>query len=186
MAATFPISRAGLRSRRPTASSGLMAGVERLWKLDACLPEKIAAPLLPSMSLKCGSRSKRRAQRLSERAMVPAKAVGPHLVRCTTSPSRQQKLTRPNAHLPPLAKPSDLSFIGETKCREAKQPQPAERALAATRFGSHPDNTTPIPRPSNYYGRRQNPPLKQFELAQSLSPAPPLAPSAPLSRGQNR
>jgi hypothetical protein len=57
-------------------------------------------------------------------------------------------------------------------------PRPAENALAATRFGSHPDNTTPIPRPSNYYGRRQNPPLKQL-LAQSLSPAPPLAPSAP-------
>ncbi|MFY9819594.1 MAG: Rad52/Rad22 family DNA repair protein [Pseudolabrys sp.] len=57
-------------------------------------------------------------------------------------------------------------------------PTPAENALAATRFGSHPDNTTPIPRPSNYYGRRQNPPLKQL-LAQSLSPAPPLAPSAP-------
>jgi hypothetical protein len=57
-------------------------------------------------------------------------------------------------------------------------PRPAENALAATRFGSHPDNTTPIPRPSNYYGRRQDPPLKQL-LAQSLSPAPPLAPSAP-------
>ena len=57
-------------------------------------------------------------------------------------------------------------------------PRPAENTLAATHCGFHPDNTTPIPRPSNYYGRRQNPPFKQL-LAQSLSPAPPLAPSAP-------
>ncbi|MGB8073114.1 MAG: Rad52/Rad22 family DNA repair protein [Pseudolabrys sp.] len=58
-------------------------------------------------------------------------------------------------------------------------PRPAENAQAATRFGSHPDNTTPIPRPSNYYGRRQNPSLKQL-LAQSLSPAPPLLRVRPL------
>ena len=161
MAANFPISRAGLRSRRPTASSGLMAGAGRRWNPAACLPEKIAAPLLPSMSLKCGSPSKRRAQRLSAKAMAPAKAVGPPLVRCTTSPSRPQKPTRPNARLPPLAKPSDLSSIGKTERREAKRaPKPAENALAATRFGFHPDDTTPIPRPSSYYGRRQNPSLE--------------------------
>ena len=46
-----------------------------------------------------------------------------------------------------------------------------ENALAATRLGSHPDNTTPIPRPSNYYGRRQNPPLKQL-LAQKGNATP--------------
>jgi Rad52/22 family double-strand break repair protein len=57
--------------------------------------------------------------------------------------------------------------------------KPAENALAATRFGFHPDNTTPIPRPSHYFGRRQNPPIKQL-LTQSISPPPPpLAPSAP-------
>ena len=40
-------------------------------------------------------------------------------------------------------------------------PKPAADAVAATRFGFHPDDTTPIPRPSHYYGRRQNPPLNK-------------------------
>ena len=60
-------------------------------------------------------------------------------------------------------------------------PKPAIDAAAATRFGFHPDDTTPIPRPSRYYGRRQNPPLsEQFDLSQpSQHRRPPLAPSAP-------
>ena len=54
--------------------------------------------------------------------------------------------------------------------------KPAADAVAATRFGFHPDDTTPIPRPSHYYGRRQNPLNNQLS-AQPISPAPPLAPS---------
>ena len=65
VAATFPISQAGLQFRRPTASLGLMAGVEGLWKLDACLPEKIAAPLLPSMSMRSFVSSPSRIRSLS-------------------------------------------------------------------------------------------------------------------------
>ena len=34
---------------------------------------------------------------------------------------------------------------------EAAVPLPAE-----ARIGFHPDDTTPIPRPSRYYGRRRN------------------------------
>ena len=65
-------------------------------------------------------------------------------------------------------------------------------APAASRVGFHPDDTTPIPRPSHYYGRRhQNPIARHFRderrQAEStiessartpLSPAPPLAPGA--------
>ena len=61
---------------------------------------------------------------------------------------------------------------------------------ADARVGFHPDDTTPIPRPSHYYGRRhQNPIARHFseERRQAersiepsartpLSPAPPLAP----------
>ena len=61
---------------------------------------------------------------------------------------------------------------------------------ADARVGFHPDDTTPIPRPSHYYGRRhQNPIARHFRderqqaertIAMSartpLSPAPPLAP----------
>ena len=62
---------------------------------------------------------------------------------------------------------------------------------AGSRVGLHPDDTTPIPRPSHYYGRRhQNPIARHFrdERRQAektigpsartpLSPAPPLAPA---------
>ena len=63
---------------------------------------------------------------------------------------------------------------------------------AGSRVGFHPDDTTPIPRPSHYYGRRhQNPIARHFrdERQQAeptigssartpLSPAPPLSPGA--------
>jgi hypothetical protein len=63
---------------------------------------------------------------------------------------------------------------------------------ADVRVGLHPDDTTPIPRPSHYYGRRhQNPIARHFrdERQQAertigssarapLSPAPPLSPDA--------
>ncbi len=63
--------------------------------------------------------------------------------------------------------------------------QPMAGAIAPTRFGFHPDDTTPIPRPSKYYGRRQSPSiterLSEFgravnELSQA---APALAPAIP-------
>jgi hypothetical protein len=56
-------------------------------------------------------------------------------------------------------------------------PKPAADARAPTRFGLHPDDTTPIPRPSRYYGRHQNPPLSKQLLSQPA--APPIAPTAP-------
>jgi DNA recombination protein Rad52 len=50
---------------------------------------------------------------------------------------------------------------------------------ADRRLGFHPDDTTPIPRPSRYYGRRQYPPLTEQLRRQSSSLAPPLVPSGP-------
>jgi Rad52/22 family double-strand break repair protein len=52
------------------------------------------------------------------------------------------------------------------------------------RSGLHPDDTTPIPRPSRYYGRRQGPTLNDHfrnERQQLADPpaAPPLAPATP-------
>ena len=53
--------------------------------------------------------------------------------------------------------------------------------IPPTRFGGHPDDTTPIPRPSRYHGYRQSPPLDPRALSnkaisQPASVAPPLAP----------
>jgi len=67
--------------------------------------------------------------------------------------------------------------------KEKKQPLQHAPTLQLTahppvqhRVGFHPDDTTPIPPPSHYYGRRQNPLNKKLS-AQPISPAPPLAPS---------
>ena len=56
--------------------------------------------------------------------------------------------------------------------------------IPPTRFGLHPDDTTPIPRPSRYYGYRKSPPLDSAAMdsdpaikaegeAPSLAPKPP-------------
>jgi len=59
------------------------------------------------------------------------------------------------------------------------------------RFGLHPDDTTPIPRPSHYYGRRHHSAIKDFipgtksETADSAA-APAIAPEDPEDQRQNR
>ena len=60
----------------------------------------------------------------------------------------------------------------------------ASPALPPTRLGFHPDDTTPIPRPSRYYGRRGSSLKEQFSqigstIKEPTPPAPPLAPEMP-------
>jgi len=71
--------------------------------------------------------------------------------------------------------------------RQSAPPLPHVSAGVDTRAGFHPDDTTPIPRPSHYYGRRhQNPIARHFrderrqaeqDISTAQAPAPPLAPS---------
>ena len=69
---------------------------------------------------------------------------------------------------------------------EAVQKRLPSSSFAETRIGSHPDDTTPIPRPSRYYGRRQNLLTEHFRSGRRQAernappppPAPPLAPAA--------
>ena len=76
-----------------------------------------------------------------------------------------------------FGRPFGLELYRQSRTSGNLQPsKSAADAAAATRFGFHPDDTTPIPRPSHYYGRRQNPLNKQLS-AHPISPAPPLAPS---------
>jgi Rad52/22 family double-strand break repair protein len=71
--------------------------------------------------------------------------------------------------------------------RPTAPPSPRPSAGVDTRVGFHPDDTTPIPRPSRYYGRRQNAIAEHFhderrqaerDISPSQPPAPPLAPEA--------
>jgi hypothetical protein len=62
---------------------------------------------------------------------------------------------------------------------------PKPQAITPTRLGFHPDDTTPIPRPSVYYGLRETPTISEqihkAAQAPNASTAPPLAPSIPES-----
>src|SRR5262249_49615292 len=64
-----------------------------------------------------------------------------------------------------------------------RQSQKASRETAfkspiipPTRLGFHPDDTTPIPRPSHYHGWREDP---KIETGPPTTKAPPLAPTVP-------
>ena len=62
--------------------------------------------------------------------------------------------------------------------------RPPQSTTAAS-FGLHPDDTTPIPRPSHYYGRRHQGSMTellrrdQAKTGEDNAAAPPLAPAAP-------
>ncbi len=89
-----------------------------------------------------------------------------------------------------FGRPFGLELYRQSRTGPSPSPplQPAPSAIEPTRFGFHPDDTTPIPRPSRYYGRRQSPPFNEHYRdtrpathqtnppALSASPAPPLAP----------
>jgi DNA recombination protein Rad52 len=85
-----------------------------------------------------------------------------------------------------FGKPFGLALYGVGKSPSIQpvmqlQSGPAE---PVQRFGFHPDDTTPIPRPSRYYGRRQYAPLmdqlrKNSTDQKQTSLAPPPVPNGP-------
>jgi DNA recombination protein Rad52 len=82
-----------------------------------------------------------------------------------------------------FGKPFGLALYGVGKSPSIQQAMPtsSDQAEPVQRFGFHPDDTTPIPRPSRYYGRRQYAPLmdqlRKNSADQKTSSAPPLVPS---------
>ena len=83
-----------------------------------------------------------------------------------------------------FGKPFGLELYRNGKTTRVEKPAQSTDTVEA-RTGLHPDDTTPIPRPSRYYGRRQSPPISEHlarerrQLMQSAA-APPLVP-APVS-----
>jgi hypothetical protein len=81
-----------------------------------------------------------------------------------------------------FGKPFGLALYGVGKSPSMQQgiPIPSTQAEPAQRFGFHPDDTTPIPRPSRYYGRRQYAPvtdqLRKISVENQAPLAPPLVP----------
>ena len=84
-----------------------------------------------------------------------------------------------------FGKPFGLElYRGKSAALQKPLASPAIPVDTEGRVGFHPDDTTPIPRPSRYYGRRQNPLAEHFrnerrQAEQKASLAPPLAPATP-------
>ena len=79
-----------------------------------------------------------------------------------------------------FGRPFGLELYRQSRTGKSPSPplQPAPTAAEPKRFGFHPDDTTPIPRPSRYYGRRQSPPLNEhYRDARPATHQPPLAPA---------
>jgi hypothetical protein len=85
-----------------------------------------------------------------------------------------------------FGKPFGLELYrgGKTAAPLAPPSPPIAPVAADARVGFHPDDTTPIPRPSRYYGRREGPVIHDHfrHERRQLAPtpaAPPLAPATP-------
>jgi hypothetical protein len=86
-----------------------------------------------------------------------------------------------------FGKPFGLELYRGGRAPQKPLPSPAIPVPADVRLGFHPDDTTPIPRPSRYYGRRQNAAAEHFrderrQAEQQVPAAPPLAPGSSPAR----
>lgn len=90
-----------------------------------------------------------------------------------------------------FGKPFGLELYRNGKAALAQQAptlQPQTTGNGEVRTGLHPDDTTPIPRPSRYYDRRQSPPVtehlnRERRKAEKVR-APALAPASDLPPGR--
>jgi hypothetical protein len=85
-----------------------------------------------------------------------------------------------------FGKPFGLELYrgGKAAASQKPLPVPPVPVPADARTGFHPDDTTPIPRPSRYYGRRQNQLAEHFrserrQVERTTPVAPPLVPGKP-------
>jgi hypothetical protein len=84
-----------------------------------------------------------------------------------------------------FGKPFGLEPYRGGKVALVQKPLPASSvSVPEARVGFHPDDTTPVPRPSRYYGRRQNQVSEHFrgerrQAQHRAQAAPPLAPAEP-------
>ena len=92
-----------------------------------------------------------------------------------------------------FGKPFGLELYRGGKATAPQKSLPSPSVPVPSRLGDHPDDTTPIPRPSRYYGRRQNLLAEHFRnerrqaertMASSTSSAPPLTPAPDLVPGK--
>jgi hypothetical protein len=131
----------------------------------------------------CGFRCKPVAQPSFEKVTAQVKVVPLRPVRSTIPPLRVRKPMPPSGPWPLSANRSGWRYrVGKSPSMQQGVPVSSNQAETIQRVGFHPDNTTPIPRPSRYYGRRQYAPVthqlrKNSADQKQTSLGPPLVPN---------
>ena len=175
MGANFPTLRAGLRSRRPTASSASTAGAAKRWNPAASWREKIAAPSLHVYIAKVritvqadGSTIIREGHGSGESRGTSAGEVHDLALKAAETDATKRALAT-------FGKPFGLELYRQSRTA-AQETNLKSPIIPPTRLGFHPDDTTPIPRPSRYHGYREDP---KIETGRRSQDATPLAPALP-------
>jgi DNA recombination protein Rad52 len=82
-----------------------------------------------------------------------------------------------------FGKPFGLELYRKDKIPALLNQATLQPVSVSPRLGAHPDDTTPIPRPSHYYGRRHRNSMTELirrdQAKTNVATAPPLAPEAP-------
>jgi hypothetical protein len=117
MDASCPISRGGMRSRKPTGSSALIAGTEKLWNRAVSWRGKTVARSWLSTSPGCASPCMLKEERLFGKVTAQAKGAVSPPAKYTTSRSRPQKPTPPNARWQLSASRLGSSSTARTKTK---------------------------------------------------------------------
>ena len=126
----------------------------------ASSPGKTVVRFSQSIPPGCGLQSRPTMSPSSEKVMVRVKAAALHPVRRMTQLLRAQKPMPRNAPWPHSESHSGWRSMGAPSHRRSGKTECCPlRLQTGVRFGFHPDDTTPIPSPSRYYGRRQDAPL---------------------------
>ena len=91
--------------------------------------------------------------------MAPAKAAEPSPGEVHDIALKAAETDATKRAFATFGKPFGLALYRQSRAPSGQSLAKPASAPSATRLGFHPDDTTPIPRPSRYYGRRQYTPL---------------------------
>jgi hypothetical protein len=163
-----------------------MAGAARPWRLAAFWPRENRGSFLAvadgAIIVREGHGSGERSWRLAGRAKVRITVHEVHDIALKAAETDATKRA-----LATFGKPFGLELYRKDK-RGTLEHSPTLQPTSAgpqPRVGLHPDDTTPIPRPSHYYGRRHQGSMTellrrdQADATKDNAVAPPLASAAP-------
>ena len=191
MAGNSPISRAGTRSRKPTGFSDLTAGTGRRSNSKCVLARENRGTFLAIYIARVRLTVHADGATIIREGHGTGEGHGPSPGEVHDIALKAAETDATKRALATFGKPFGLELYRSGRATVQKPlsskmpvvpvpiPVPADVHL-----GFHPDDTTPIPRPSRYYGRRQNPVTRdRAQARRALEVAPSadtsIVPSSP-------